>query len=414
MRDQDFESPSPARSITSKGPKKRVRIIKKVRVESGVWKFISLETIGDRYLWDKRPGYYFIEWWEGKKRLREVAGQTPSEATEAQRRKRNELIGEMVSGGKSIKAVATEAAATLITKAIEYFEDHVKTHSPGKPQTLNRYRQALGHFARILGPKKYVEAIKRSDIDDYKKARSRERVKETERLVSPTTINFEVQVIRNLFNYLARERGVDVDNPCAKTKELRSVSERIKRRRPTYTQDELDRLFAACTPFNKALYATLLLTGLRKQELVYLTWEGGDVDFKKGVVRVQAKDAFSPKDYEEREIPMPPDLIRLLEKLPRTSRWVFPTGKGNRMAPNEMLRRLKRIANHAGVENATLHKFRHTYATRLLENGADIVTVQHLLGHSDIETTREYLNPDDGLKRKAANRLSLGNQSDSE
>jgi integrase len=50
-------------------------------------------------------------------------------------------------------------------------------------------------------------------------------------------------------------------------------------------------------------------------------------------VRVQAKGDFSPKDYEEREIPMPPDLIRLLEKLPRTSRWVFPTGKGNRMAP---------------------------------------------------------------------------------
>src|SRR6266542_1968378 len=383
MRDQEFESISPARPTPSKGPKKRVRIIKKVRVESGVWKFISLEKLGARYLWDKRPGYYFIEWWEGKKRRREVAGQTPSEATEAQRRKRNELIGEMVSGGKPIKAIETEVAAMLITKAIEYFEDHVKIHSPGKPQTFKRYHRALGHFARILGPKKYVEAINRSDIDDYKKARSRERVKKTERLVSPTTINFEIQVIRNLFNYIARERGVKVDNPCAKTKELRSVSERIKRRRPTYTQDEIDKLFAACTSFNMALYATLLLTGLRKQELVYLTWEGGDVDFKKGVVRVQAKDDFSPKDYEEREIPMPPD---------------------------EMLRRLKVIAKHAGVENATLHKFRHTYATRLLENGADIVTVQHLLGHSDIETTREYLSPDDGLKRKAANQLSLKNK----
>ena len=56
---------------------------------------------------------------------------------------------------------------------------------------------------------------------------------------------------------------------------------------------------------------------------------------------------------------------------------------------------------------ATLHKFRHTYATRLLGSGSDIVTVQKLLGHSDIDTTRQYLNPDEDLKCRAVNRLSL-------
>ncbi len=61
MFDQNTESGFPLKSTSSKGPKKRVRIIKKVRTESGVWKFISLEKIGNRYLWDKRPGYYFIE-----------------------------------------------------------------------------------------------------------------------------------------------------------------------------------------------------------------------------------------------------------------------------------------------------------------------------------------------------------------
>lgn len=412
MYDQDSDNPFSAKSLSGTA-KKRVRIIKKVRLASGVWKFISLERIGNRYLWDKRPGYYFIEWREGKKRLREMAGLTPSEATEAQRRKRNELIGEMIAGGKQIKAVKSDAGATLIADAIDLFADHVKTHSPGKPQTLKRYRRALANFARILSSKKYVEAITRSDIDDYKKARSRERVKKTERLVSPTTINFEVQVLRNFFNYLSRERGVKVNNPCARTKALRSVSERLGRRPPTYTQDELDRLFAACKPSDRAMYATLLLTGLRRQELVYLTWNG-DIDFKKKIVRVRAKEDFSPKDYEEREIPMPPDLIQLLEKLPHTSTWVFPTRNGKRMAPNEMLRRLKVIAKHAKVADATLHKFRHTYATRLLEKGADIVTVQHLLGHSDIETTREYLSPDSELKRKAANQLSLSGKPDAE
>src|SRR5580704_14979658 len=67
----------------------------------------------------------------------------------------------------------------------------------------------------------------------------------------------------------------------------------------------------------------------------------------------------------------------------------------------------------AGVAGATLHKFRHTYATRLLERGADIVTVQKLMGHSDLKTTEKYLNPEEGLKRKAVNRLSLGSPQES-
>lgn len=72
-----------------------------------------------------------------------------------------------------------------------------------------------------------------------------------------------------------------------------------------------------------------------------------------------------------------------------------------------MLSRLKAVAKRADVRNATLHRFRHTYATRLLESGSDIVTVQHLLGHSDLDTTRRYLNPDQDLKRKAVSKLSL-------
>jgi hypothetical protein len=48
----------------SRTAKKRVRIIKKVRVAGGVCKFISLDRIGGRYVWDKQPGHYFLEWWE--------------------------------------------------------------------------------------------------------------------------------------------------------------------------------------------------------------------------------------------------------------------------------------------------------------------------------------------------------------
>lgn len=229
------------------------------------------------------------------------------------------------------------------------------------------------------------------------------------RLVSPATVNFEVTVLKTFFYYLIRERAVAMENPCARSKPLRAEKERLKRRPPTYTQEETDKLLAACDKMDRAIFATLLLTGLRKEELGHLAWS--DVDLDHATLRLTAKDGFAPKDYEEREIPLPPDLLQILRKLQHDSDWVFASNNGNRLGRNEMLRRLKAVAEHAGVKQATLHKFRHTYATRLLANGCDIVTVQHLLGHSDLKTTRKYLSPDHERARKAVSQLSLTGKS---
>ena len=386
---------------------KRVRIIKKIRESSGVWRFISLERIGARYAWDERPGRYFLEWWEGKKRRRQAAGQTPSEVLEAQRRKRNELIGQMVSSGAP-SPVGRETTATPVAHASGMFLDHVRVHSPDKPKTHQRYRKVLEHFERVLGRRRFAEAITRKDIDDYKTARSGEHSEQHKhRRIAPRTINYEVSVLRTFFNFLINERGMQLENPCARFKPLRDPKEKSQRKPSVYSQAELDRLFEACIEFERAVFATFLLTGLRDQEISFLQWP--DIDLRHGRAALQVagegKDGFSPKDYEERILPIPEELAKLLKKLPRDSEWVFPTAKAGRST--HLLRRLKDIADRAGVEHATLHKFRHTYATRLLESGCDIVTVQKLMGHSDIETTRQYLDPDDELKRRAVNRLSI-------
>jgi hypothetical protein len=109
---------------------------------------------GNRYVWDSRPGFYFLDWRDGKKRLRELAGQ---------RRKRNELIGEAVAQGKALpESTAQRADLTLITDAAKMHLEHVKAHSPNKPRTLSRYRKVLEHFERILGSRRYVAVITRS------------------------------------------------------------------------------------------------------------------------------------------------------------------------------------------------------------------------------------------------------------
>ncbi len=179
--------------------KKRVRIIKKVRESTGVWRFVSLKRAGTRYAWDDRPGSYFLEWWEGTKRRRELAGETPSDAMEAQRRKRNELVGERVLGGKSEVAGSAEVPLTPLAGAIEMFLQHVRVHSPDKPRTAQRYTSVLDHVKRILGAKLFVEAITRPDIDDYKVARSAESSEQhPNRRITPRTINGDSKSLREL------------------------------------------------------------------------------------------------------------------------------------------------------------------------------------------------------------------------
>jgi site-specific recombinase XerD len=81
----------------------------------------------------------------------------------------------------------------LLAEATETFLEHVKAHSPDKPLTVRRYRQVLEHFERLVGKgKKYVEAITRADIDDYKIRRSEESSGRNGRTIAPRTVNFEV------------------------------------------------------------------------------------------------------------------------------------------------------------------------------------------------------------------------------
>ncbi len=215
-------------------------------------------------------------------------------------------------------------------------------------------------------------------MDDFKTQRSTEKSQQHARIITPRTINFEVSVLRTFFYFLANERGLKLENPCARFKPLKDPSAKARKKPPTYTQEETSRLLVGCAdPLERTIFATLLLTGLREQELYYLS--STDVDPKKSTIKVTPKpnEGFSPKDYEERVIPIPAELAELLKNLPRVSEWIFSNAKGRRLT--HLLRRLKAIASRAKVENTTLHKFRHTYATRLLESGADIVTVQSSL-----------------------------------
>jgi integrase len=426
----------------------RIRIFKKVRLAPGRWQFVSLPRRGSTWIWDPRPGTYYLEWWEGPQRRRESAGSTPAEALNALKRKQWELAGQAVMGdvagvptpawldhgpapplyagtregaglherpraadaAPGFRAVGRTSAGriligTPLRDAVAEYLEHIRTHSPEKPQTLARYRCVMEHFLRLLGHRRYVEAVTRADIEEYKMARVREPAaqKRRGRTVRPSTVNFELGAIRSFYNFLRRELGMEIENPCEAFRPLRDMVTMGRTRRPVYSNEELEKLFAACDGEDRLAFQTLLMTGLRESELCWLTWDDVILEPGREHLVVRAKPGFTPKDYEQREVPLPPALAAQLRALTHRDEYVFPARRGGR--ETHLLRRLKQAAQRAGVEGATLHKFRHTYATRLLEQGADIVTVQRLLGHSDLETTQRYLNPDVDRKRAAVLRL---------
>jgi integrase len=190
--------------------------------------------------------------------------------------------------------------------------------------------------------------------------------------------------------------------------------------RPIYEDEELTALFAACTPAEAIRFRFYLMTGFRDAEGRFVTWR--DIDIKHNAVRVTAKPhwGFHPKNWEEREVPVPQKLINLLEAYrPQNASPddpVFPSETGK--PAGAMLEKLKDITYRASLncghcvtthklKDGTvktnrcasgpycsrwfLHKFRHTYATRHLQDGIDIRTLQGWMGHRDIASTMVYV-----------------------
>ena len=176
-----------------------------------------------------------------------------------------------------------------------------------------------------------------------------------------------------------------------------------------YDAEELGSLMKAADGYMRLVIELGLKCGLREQEMVYLEW--GDIEWNEKILRVQGKPSwgFKVKDSEQRDIPIPDDLLEHLKA------WKESHGTGKLVlgtdskTPNtHLLRQLKRLANRAELnckvcngctgttkecEDWTLHKLRRTYATTLLRNGVDLRTVQHFMGHADIESTMRYLRP---------------------
>jgi site-specific recombinase XerD len=162
------------------------------------------------------------------------------------------------------------------------------------------------------------------------------------------------------------------------------------------SQEEVARLIqAAGTSFYRTLLMTLYATGVRRDELTHL--KVSDIDSQRMVIHVQGG-----KGRKDRDVMLSPKLLEALREhwrgLPRKpSVWLFP---GNRWHTGDtpittkvVWNACQEAAQLAGLQkDVHPHTLRHCFATHLLEDGADLRTIQMLLGHNDLKETARYLH----------------------
>jgi integrase len=156
---------------------------------------------------------------------------------------------------------------------------------------------------------------------------------------------------------------------------------------------------AAGSEQDAAIYLTAAFTGLRRGELLALSWR--DVDFSGQVVRVRASYAdgalTTPKSGKVRSVPMAPDVAEALAKLGQRQSWtagdnlVFVGPSGSYLDGRALRRRYDSALKRAGLRKLRFHDLRHTFGTRMIAK-ADIRRVQEWMGHADIQTTMKYLH----------------------
>ena len=278
-----------------------------------------------------------------------------------------------------------------IATAIAAFLTHVRVEKGLSPNTVSAYRRDLLKFEEFAKKKKLaVESVSRDDLVDFLASLYRQKLESR-------TVARNLVTMRNFFRFTLVQE-LRTDDPC-----LNLESPKIRRSLPGYLRlEEVEKLLAQPDekqPLglrDRAMFEVLYSTGLRVSELVGLRVM--DMDRAAGCVRCIGKGD------KERIVPIGKKAIALVERYLRDARpkllggankanvtMMFINRRGGPLSRVGVWKILSAYGRQAGMRKGlTPHMLRHSFATHLLERGADLRSVQLMLGHSDISTTQIY------------------------
>jgi len=276
-----------------------------------------------------------------------------------------------------------------LTPAISQFLTHVRVEKGLSANTVSAYQRDLAKFNAYAQKQKLVLAgISRDNLVDFLASLYREKLESR-------TVARHLVTMRNFFRFAQTQELIATDPS------MNLESPKIRRSLPGYLKlEDVDRLLAqpdtktALGLRDRAMLEVLYSSGLRVSELTGLRVT--DLDTKVGCIRCIGKGD------KERIVPAGKKALSIVEKYLRDARpkllekrasspALFVNGRGVALSRVGVWKILSAYGRRAGLRVAlTPHMLRHSFATHLLERGADLRSVQLMLGHADISTTQIY------------------------
>ena len=325
--------------------------------------------------------------------------------------------GEIVSKAERKRQEQAKIEAEAKEKTVkQYVEEIYLPHKElsCKPKTVKCYKDTLAvHILPEIGDRK-IESIKPTDIDKL-------LVELQSSDLSFRTISLTDAVIRQVFKMAYMDETITV-NPTDRVAKPKRRKDDTKKERDVFTGEQITELLDMLEdePLHWRAYFNLVaFTGCRRGEALAIKWRNVDMETGRiiidgGICYTPDKGIFetTPKTGEQRIIYVPADVLSLLTMLREEQKargiislYVFPgANAATPMHPDAPNRFMNRLRKRAGItDRLNPHKFRHTFATINIANGANVADVSKALGHADISTTLNiYVHPgEDGAKRSS-------------
>lgn len=293
--------------------------------------------------------------------------------------------------------------------AERWFEDYGKEHL--RERTYLRYVELSKRTYDAIGHIRLDRLQPQHLLDFYKQLAEPGQNKRTGGGLAPKTIKHYHTFISSVLER-AVKWGIISDNPCHRVDAPKADKKQIQFLDDHQALQFMKALEGESLEY-RVVFSTLLLTGMRRGELLGLEWP--DIDFDAGVIHIRRTSQYAPgagiytdttkTEQSMRPLSAPAELLSMLRQY-RVEQWerrlrlgdkwakewaehprLFTQWDGKPMHPNAPYQELQKLLKRSGLPKVSLHSLRHTNATLLIRNGADVRTVSGRLGHSQTSTT---------------------------